>query len=104
MVVVANAATYAGALEIAPLATIDDGWLDVCVFREPRPGGFLRQVVAVLRRKHLHDAGVEYFRCRSLRVSCAPPTAIQVDGDLFSETPAEIRVLPGALRVMRPTA
>lgn len=103
MVVVANAASYAGQLQIAPLATIDDGWLDVCVFQERRPGGFLRQAWQVLRRRHLRDPDVRYFRCRSIRVEATPEVGIQVDGDPAGRTPARIELLPGAVRVYRPS-
>jgi len=102
MLVVANAASYAGPLQIAPMASLDDGWLDLCLFRERSRVAFLGQWINVLMRRHLQDPHFAYHRVRQVRVECDPPAAVQLDGDYFGRTPVEIRVLPGAVRVVRP--
>jgi diacylglycerol kinase (ATP) len=101
MAVVCNVPTYAF-MEVAPLASIDDGCLDVCVFEQRNRAEFVRQALAVLTRRHLHSNDVRYFRARRLRVLSFPPVGLQVDGDPGGDTPAEFRVLPGALRIFRP--
>lgn len=101
MAVVANAATYAF-IPVAPLASIEDGWLDVCVFEQRSRAEFVRQALAVLTRRHMQSNDVRYFRTRRLRVLSFPPVGLQVDGDSGGETPAEFHVLPGALRIFRP--
>jgi diacylglycerol kinase (ATP) len=102
MLVAANAASYAGPWRIAPLAQIDDGALDLCLFRESNKLAFLGQLVRVMLRRQLQDPRFVYLRATWMRVECQPPAAIQLDGDYFGGTPAEIRVLPGALPVIRP--
>jgi diacylglycerol kinase (ATP) len=102
MLVVANAGSYAGTLRIAPLASIDDGYLDVCLFRERSKLAFLGQLVRVLMRRHLTDPHFQYFRAREMRIDCRPRAAVQLDGDYFGRTPVTIRVEPAAVRVVRP--
>jgi diacylglycerol kinase (ATP) len=102
MLVVANAATYAGWLQIAPLAALDDGWLDLCLFRERSRLAFAGQWLRVLARRQLDDPHFLYRRVQELRVECDPPASVQLDGDYYGRTPVEIRVLPGAVRVIRP--
>lgn len=102
MLVVANAASYAGALLLAPQAAIDDGWLDVCLFRERSKLAFLGQWVRVMLRRQLTDPNFVYLRDQRIVVQCSPPAAVQLDGDYFGRTPVEIRALPGAVRVIRP--
>lgn len=102
MLVVANAGSYGGQFQIAPLASIDDGWLDLCLFRERGKLAFLGQLLRVLFRQQMKDPRFTYLRAKELRVRCDPPAAVQLDGDYFGRTPVEIRLLPAAVRVVRP--
>jgi YegS/Rv2252/BmrU family lipid kinase len=105
LVVIANAASYAWhQVHLAPFASLDDGWLDVCVFeRAPLPRvGFVTQLAAVLTRRHLKDPRVRYYRARRIEVSSDPPVQGQLDGDTYSETPLTVEVLPKALTVLVP--
>lgn len=101
MLVVANAATYAGWLQIAPAAALADGWLDCCLFRERSRLGFLLQWLLVLLRRHQQHPGFLCRRVREVRVECRPAAAVQLDGDYWGRTPVEIRVLPAAVRLVR---
>ncbi len=77
LVVVANASSYALAqVKMAPFASIDDGWLDVCVF-ERAPGdriGFVTQIMAMFARRHLRDPRVRYYRARRIVIDSTPPS------------------------------
>jgi YegS/Rv2252/BmrU family lipid kinase len=102
LLVVANASLYGGELQIAPLASVEDGWLDLCLFRERSKVAFLGQLLQVLLRRQLQDPHFAYYRAREVRVECDPPASVQLDGDYFGRTPVDIRVLPGAVSVVRP--
>jgi len=105
LVVVANASSYALAqVKMAPFASIDDGWLDVCVF-ERAPGdriGFVTQIMAMFARRHLRDPRVRYYRARRIVIDSHPPIQGQLDGDMFRATPLTIDVMPRALEVFVP--
>jgi diacylglycerol kinase (ATP) len=103
--VVANAASYAlRQVRVAPFASLEDGWLDICVFEKPLLDkvGFVSQVVAVLARRHLRDPRVRYYRARRIEIEATPPIQVQVDGDMFGQTPLVLEALPGALTVFVP--
>lgn len=105
VVVVANAASYAyRQIKMAPFASLDDGWLDVCVFERPLfdKFGFATQILALLARRHLRDPRVRYYRARRIRIESDPPIMGQLDGDMFASTPLDIAVLPRALTVFVP--
>ncbi len=105
LVVVANAASYAyRQIKLAPFASLDDGWLDVCVFERARGDrvGFASQMMAVLARRHLRDPRVRYYRGKHLVLESEPPIQGQMDGDTFGGTPIEISVVPSALPVFVP--
>ena len=105
LLVVANAASYAyHQVKMAPFASLDDGWLDICVFEKPPTDrfGFATQVAALFAGRHLRDPRVRYYRARTIAINSLPPVAVQLDGDPFGTTPVSISVCPRALRVFAP--
>jgi len=103
MVVVSNAATYALYWHLTPHASIEDGWLDVCVFAETDMPGSLGQLAGALSGHHLEHPQVKYLRTRQIRIEADPPVSTQLDGDLAGATPVEIGVRPAALSVIAPS-
>lgn len=105
LIVVANAASYAyRQIKLAPFASLDDGWLDVCVFERPLSDrvGFATQIMAVLAKRHLRDPRVRYYRARHVGIESDPPITGQLDGDRFQQTPISIDVVPRALPIFVP--
>lgn len=102
MLVAANAASYAGPFRIATEAAIDDGCLDLCLFRERTRLELIGQLALVLLGRQRDDPHFTYQRARTIRVECRPPASVQLDGDYFGRTPVEISILPSAIRVCRP--
>lgn len=105
LVVVANVSSYAfEQFKVAPFASLDDGWLDICIFERPPMDrvGFAAQIALLLARRHLDDPRVRYYRARRVRIESDPPIAGQLDGDLFGKTPVEIEVAPKALEIFVP--
>ena len=104
LVIVANAATYAYNMKIAPLACLDDGLLDICVFERPITDtiGFVGQVADIFTHRHLHHREVRYFQTERVRVRSDPEVLVQLDGDAFGSTPVEIGIAKCALNVVVP--
>jgi YegS/Rv2252/BmrU family lipid kinase len=102
MVHVANASRYAGGrVRLAPQARVDDGRLDVCVFRGEGFGQTARHAWAVLRGRHLRSAAVVYRGGREMMVA-GSSLPVQVDGDAIGRLPMTNTVVPRALRVCVP--
>jgi len=51
---------------------------------------------------HLKLPEVEYFRVPSARIETTAPMDIYADGEFLCRTPADIGILPAALRVIVP--
>ena len=97
-----NTRPYAAFFTPAPNARCDDGLLDALVIRR---GGALdvpRLTWKGLRGTLPGDASVTLLRSTGFRVEAPEPLPWQIDGDVGAETPVDILVRPGALRVMRP--
>jgi YegS/Rv2252/BmrU family lipid kinase len=97
-----NSGVFGGGMALAPQASIEDGLLDVVVTAEASKLRFLRGLPKVFKGTHLDDPNVSLFRARELRVDAERPFRIYADGDPIGHTPATIRAVPGALKVLAP--
>ena len=105
MVLVSNVSSYAyQQMKLAPFASLDDGWLDICVFEKAAAAkvGFVTQIMLIMARRHLSDPRVRYYRARKVSIESEPPMPGQVDGDAYGQTPATIDLQPKALRILTP--
>lgn len=102
MVAASNTRLYGGVLRMAPEALLDDGLLDVCVFRGRGLLTSIRHAVKAVLGIHRGDPEVEILQTARLLVDSPSRLPVQLDGDYFGTTPVEIRVVPRALRVIVP--
>ncbi len=97
---VANAPLYGGGMKIAPRAKMDDGLLDVCIVGAVDPLRLLRLFPTVYSGKHLSVPEVEYFQAGQVRVETERPLDVYADGEYVCQTPVEVGIQQGALRVI----
>ncbi len=101
-IVIGNTQLYGGAIKFTWQAKCDDGLLDVVIVHK---GSILRQVLLVmdllLQRKQGRQR-VSYETCESLEVRTRRPIAMQIDGDPVGHTPATLRAVSHALKVIVP--
>ena len=104
-VVVANGRCFGGGMRIAPGADPADGLLDVVVVGDISRFGALRAVPRLFRGTHLGLAAISSHRVCSIGIAVADgesPPLFDVDGEQVGSAPAEITVLPQALRFAAP--
>jgi diacylglycerol kinase (ATP) len=103
-VLIGNGRLYGGPFPFFKQAVIDDGLLDVVVFKRL---GFLEII------KYLHDVvfssdirvpEVEYFQTRHLRVSSEQDVPMELDGELAGNCPVDFQMHEKALSVLSPPA
>ncbi len=99
-----NSGVFGGGMLLAPDASLEDGLLDVVLTKESSKLNYVRGLPKAFKGTHLEDPSTELFRARELRVDAARPFRIYADGDPIGRTPATIRAVPGALRVLAPAA
>ena len=98
-VTICNAPFYGAHMQIAPEALMDDGLLDVVIYRNFSKFEYLRNAISISQGRRPYQPKLKYLRVQSLRVDADQPMEIQADGELLGKTPAFVTVLPGALRV-----
>ena len=102
MVAVCNARQYGGGMRIAPMADIMDGMLDVCLVRRLSKPTLVRLFPRLFRGTHVSHPCFRHRQARRVRIETDPPQPVHIDGDLMAQTPLELVVRPGALRVLVP--
>jgi YegS/Rv2252/BmrU family lipid kinase len=101
-VVVANSKAYGGGMFVAPDADLGDGEFDVVTIAKVGKLRFLGNLPKVFKGTHVHNDEVQVVRAARLSLSASRPFAVYADGEHLTDLPADLRVIPHALRVLVP--
>lgn len=103
LVCIANGRWYGGSFNPIPEARPDDGILDVLVV-EPVSRLTVARVIGKYRRGlyRQYPELITARRCRSLRIRCDRPSAVNVDGELLRETDVTFRIADEKIRFVYP--
>ncbi len=101
-VVVGNTRLYGGMLKITSEARIDDGLLDICVFKGNDLLSFIRYAIGSITRRHIKFSDIEYHQAKEIFIDSRPKVLCHVDCEVIGKTPVKIKVFPKALRLIVP--
>lgn len=103
LAVVGNISSYAGPeISVTPLASLDDGWLDLCIFKKRTTLDIIRYVLGVLFRRHTEFEDIEYFKAKYVKIEAERPVLVHTDCEVIGEVPMEFSIVPKALSVLLP--
>jgi len=102
LIVVSNIQLYGGVMALGAKARVNDGKLDVCIFKGHGVFSFAQHAVRVLSHRHMHDPKIEYHQCSEIVVDATPPMPVHLDAEPATRTPVAIRTVPSALRAIVP--
>jgi diacylglycerol kinase family enzyme len=100
LIAVGNGPQYGDGMRLTHLADMDDGKLDVCFVRRLSKLRLLRLFHVVFSGGHIGMKEVEYLKTTRVRIVTDPVTELFADGEPVGQTPVEIGVRRGALRVI----
>ncbi|HET7342430.1 MAG TPA: diacylglycerol kinase family protein, partial [Methylomirabilota bacterium] len=98
--VVSNLPDFALGVHLVPGACPDDGRLDWLLFERRGRTALAGYAWAVARARHVALAHVRGGRAGEVTLSAPVPVPVQLGGDPWGFTPARVRALPAALRVV----
>jgi diacylglycerol kinase family enzyme len=101
-VIVSSSVSYGGAFTFTPDARLDDGILDVAVFRGRGIDELVRWLAAAWLGRAGEDRLCRIVRGRAVRLASDGEVDLQVDGDPAGTLPAMIEVREKALAVLVP--
>jgi diacylglycerol kinase (ATP) len=98
----ANTQYYGDGMRIAPQADPTDGKLDVCLISTLDPFRLFCLFPTVYFGRHLGIPEVSYSKTERVRVESTAPQEMYADGEYVCDTPVEIGVESGALKIITP--
>ena len=96
---VCNAPYYGVHLNVAPNIVMNDGWLDVVVYTNFSKSEYIRHAISISQGRRPFAPKIVYRRVKSLRIHSNTTIALHADGTAIGNTPAEINIMPGVLKV-----
>ena len=100
-VAIGNGPSFGGGLRITEGASLDDGKLDVVLFRRMSKLGLVRAYPRLFNGTHVRLPQYERHQVRTVTVS-APGITAYADGERFGPLPLTVEAVPGALEVWVP--
>jgi YegS/Rv2252/BmrU family lipid kinase len=83
---------------------IDDGYLDVCLFRPPHVLGALSLAAWITLGQGQRSRYLTQYKAKSVEVDSEPPAPVEFDGDYVGTTPFSVSIRSRALPVVIPLA
>ena len=96
---VCNSTKTGGSMNMAPLAKIDDGLLDVVMLNKTSRTRLISALPKLFKGTHIQMPEVETYTARQMVFKPAEPKVLSPDGEIFGCSPIRVSVLPGKLKV-----
>ena len=101
-VLIGNGRYYGGPFPFFKDARIDDGKLDVLIFKNLGYLDIARYLATIMMGSHTAQADVEYFQTREAAVSSDQEVPVEVDGEVVGNLPVRFQISSRTLRVLVP--
>jgi len=94
-----NGKSAGGFKKIAPAASINDGLLDVFIFKKCALYELIPLMLNVVNGEHMNNPHVIYFQTDELTVECDRDIGTDLDGEKGSTFPLVIKTIPKTLKI-----
>jgi diacylglycerol kinase (ATP) len=101
-VLVGNGRLYGGPFPFFKRAALDDGLLDVIVFKRLGYLEIIKYLQDVVFSSNIRVPEIEYFQTVRLRVESDQTVPVELDGELVGNCPVEFSLQENSLRVLVP--
>lgn len=101
-VLIGNGRYYGGPVAFFKDARIDDGKLDVLIFKNLGYLDIARYLGTILMGNHTDLADVDYFQTKRVSVSSEDDVPVEVDGEVVTKLPVTFRISSRKLKVVVP--
>lgn len=99
-IVIANGRFFGSGLCIAPDASPSDGLFSIVIIGDVSLFDYLRYLPSLRKGEFIHHPEVKYLAAASVRITSPAMMQIEADGEYLGFLPAQIDVLPAALRML----
>ena len=102
LVIVGNGRFYAGEFPFFPLADLQDGLLEVTLFKNVNVAALVRATSSLFCNSLYTWGGARHFQVEQLKLTSAEAVGFHVEGENAGMLPVRFSVRPRALRVLAP--
>jgi YegS/Rv2252/BmrU family lipid kinase len=99
-VIIANGRHYGGKIIVAPHARLDDGLLDVVIFKSRTIVSIVKYLRGFQKGTLFDTADIEYLQAKKISISGIGHHQVHIDGENAGHSPATIEIAPCALNVI----
>jgi diacylglycerol kinase (ATP) len=103
-VLVGNGRLYGGPFPFFKHAVVDDGLLDVVVFKRLGYLEIIKYLHDVVFSSEIRAPEIEYFQTSYLRITSEQDVPLELDGELAGNCPVDFQMHEKALRVLAPVS
>lgn len=96
---VMNGKSAGGFKRIAPHSEVDDGLLDVMLFKEMPIMDFAPLLINILQGNHQENKNVIYFKTEELTIESPEDVSTDIDGEKGEKFPLHFSILPKRLKI-----
>lgn len=89
-----------GGFELAPKATVDDGYIDMLIVKDLDLSEIPTLVGNFTRGKHIEHEKVIYFQTKEMKLSTDKSITVDVDGERAQKLPLTFKVLEKAINLI----
>ena len=101
-VLIGNGRLYGGPFPFFKHALINDGLIDVVVFKRLGYLEIIKYLQDVVFSSHIRVPEIEYFQTRHLGITSEQDVPVELDGELAGNCPVDFQIKEKALRVLAP--
>ncbi len=99
----ANGPTVGGGLPIAPMAVLDDGFLDLVVLEAIPRLEFVKSFPLLLNGNHVNHPAVSLYRGKRFSLRSETRQYVHIDGEIQQKDRMELFIQPQSLNVLVPS-
>lgn len=100
LIAVANGQFFGGGMRIAPLASINDGYLDVIIVKDIGKIDLMANLYRVYKGNHLSHPKIGMARGQKVNVFSNDQIFLEVDGETAGQGNVEFKVLPEGINLL----
>lgn len=99
-----NGRYFGGGMKIAPMASINDGYLEILYVKDTNTFKFIKNVlITVYDARHLSYKKLYHFRARELKIVSNKVFPVDIDGEEERAEEVEVSIMPRALNIVTPS-
>lgn len=99
---VMNGQYYGGGFTPTPMASIQDGYLDLCVINDTGLFRIISLLPKYKKGKHIHEDIVKFYKVKQFHLLSERMINTQCDGEVYPEIEIEFKVVEKGLRIRVP--